>query len=592
MLAIEGKNLRKRFTTRMPGSFLSGPPVDALRGVSLSVADGEIFGIVGESGSGKSTLARVLIGATAADGGTVELYGAPLGATRDVARIVQMVPQDSTSTLNPRLNLLDAVAFGPWARGEGAAQARRLAGEALERVGLPPAQFGRRRPSEISGGQRQRVNLARAIVLKPRILFLDEPVSALDKTVQAQILNLLVDLGRDLGLTMVMISHDLDVVRYLCARTAVMRDGEIVENAPTDQLFAAPQHDYTKVLVATLPSHYGAPRLPAPAAPTPLLRFDHIAVTFVHKGGSTRAVRGASLSLDPGETLAIVGESGSGKSVMLRALMGLLPASAEVSGSIEFSGTRVDATDTNRLARFRGRTAGMVFQNPLGSLDAMAPIGRQLEDVVIALRGVPRAAARDIALGLLERVHLSAARHRYGAMPHELSGGQRQRVGIAMALAGQPPLLLADEPTTALDVSVQARILDLLQQLTAEEKLGLVLVTHDIAVARQMADRVAVMYAGRIVELGPAATVLDRPAHPYSQILLRSFMGVRQRQMPLPSLPGAPPRLLSEPAGCAFAARCPVAQPQCHTVSPRRTPLAGGYAECLLVHAPGATEHA
>lgn len=592
MLAIAANNLHKRFATRLPGSFLPGPPIDALRGVSLDVANGESFGIVGESGSGKSTLARVLIGATTAGSGTVELYGQPLGPTRDIARIVQMVPQDSTSTLNPRLNLLDAVAFGPWARGEGQASAQRLAGEALERVGLPPGQFGRRRPSEISGGQRQRVNLARAIVLKPRILLLDEPVSALDKTVQAQILNLLVELRRDLDLTMVMISHDLDVVRYLCERTAVMRDGEIVERAPTETLFAAPQHDYTKVLVATLPSLAGTPRPPAPVAPTPLLRFEQIAVTFAYKGGSTRAVRGASLSLDPGETLAIVGESGSGKSVMLRALMGLLPPGANVSGSIEFVGNRVDAADANRLAGFRGRTAGMVFQNPLGSLDAMAPIGRQLEDVVVALRRVPRAVARDVALGLLERVHLSAARQRYGAMPHELSGGQRQRVGIAMALAGRPPLLFADEPTTALDVSVQARILDLLQQLTAEEKLGLVLVTHDIAVARQMADRVAVMYAGRIVELGPTATVLEQPAHPYSQVLLRSFVGVRQRQMPLPSLPGAPPRFDREPVGCSFAARCPVAQPQCQIVSPHRTPRADAYAECLLVDAHGATQNA
>ena len=271
MIALQARLISKRYVTHAPGSFRARQHVDALKGVSIAVAEGETLGIVGESGSGKSTLARIMIGAIGADAGEIALNGNTFRRSdrsdrKRMTETVQMVLQDSTSTLNPRLPLVDAVAFGPWARGTGRRQARRAAEVALERVGLPPAQFGKRRPSEISGGQRQRVNVARAIVLDPKILFLDEPVSALDKTVQAQILNLLLDLRRDLGLTMVLISHDLDVIRYLCTRTAVMRGGEIVETGPTESLFAAPQHPYTQSLIATLPQIETSPAAEASPA--------------------------------------------------------------------------------------------------------------------------------------------------------------------------------------------------------------------------------------------------------------------------------------------------------------------------------------
>jgi len=593
VIALEARSISKRFVTRRAGLPWARSHVEALKAVSVTIAEGETFGIVGESGSGKSTLARIMIGATPASAGDLRLFGEGFerrarAHRRRMTEAVQMVLQDSTTTLNPLLSLTDAVAFGPWARGTDRQGARRAAEAALDRVGLPPAQFGRRRPSEISGGQRQRVNLARAIVLNPKVLFLDEPVSALDKTVQAQILNLLNELRRDLGLTMVLISHDLDVISYLCGRTAVMRGGEIVEEGPTAELIASPRHEYTRSLIDALP-HLG-PSPASPAAPAggvalaeaPLLEVNDLKVSFRQGAAVTAAVRGISLSLKPREVLAVVGESGSGKSVTLRALLGLLPPTAAVAGSIAVRGKGANAGDTAALAAFRGRIAGMVFQDPFASLDPMAPIGRQLEDVIMAQRGVGRRRAREVALSLLDRVHLAAAVERYEAMSYELSGGQRQRVGIALALAGEPAVLLADEPTTALDVSVQARILELLRRLCDEGGIGLVLVTHDLAVAREMADRVSVMYAGRIVEEGDANVVLDAPVHPYSKALLQSYLGVRHGIVPLPALGGAPPRLDEEQRGCAFADRCAVAIERCRSLPPPSIVTRGRRCECVF----------
>jgi peptide/nickel transport system ATP-binding protein len=317
-----------------------------------------------------------------------------------------------------------------------------------------------------------------------------------------------------------------------------------------------------------------------------LLALENLRVRFTRRSGATHAVRGVNLTVAPGEVVAVVGESGSGKSVMLRTLLGLLPPTARVSGRAEIAGTAADLADGLELRRFRGKFAGMVFQDPLGSLDPMAPIGRQLEDAVVAQRGVARPAARAIALSLLDRVHLAGAAARYEALPHEFSGGQRQRIGIAMALAGEPRLLLADEPTTALDVSVQAQILALMRELCADSGMGLVLVTHDMGVAREMADRVAVMYAGRIVEEGAASPVLDAPRHPYTRSLLSSYAGVRHGSRPLPSLPGTPPRLDAEPSGCAFFARCAAAAERCRLAPPPTVAAAGRRYECILETEP------
>lgn len=298
--------------------------------------------------------------------------------------------------------------------------------------------------------------------------------------------------------------------------------------------------------------------------------------------GTMRAVDRLSLDLNEGETLAVVGESGSGKSVMLRAMLGLLPAAAAIDGRILMDGVQVSRTEQRKLAAVRGRTAGMVFQDPLGTLDPVAPIGAQVQTTVARLTGLGRGAARARALELLDQVRFSDAKNRYAAYPHELSGGQRQRVGIALALAGSPRVLLADEPTTALDVSVQARILDLLQSLRASSGIAMVLVTHDVGVAARMADRLAVMYAGRFVEQGPADQVLSRPRHPYTRALIASYRGLRRNLHPLPHLPGAPPTHPTH--GCAFAPRCPEAMTQCGRDAPPQRERAGTATLCWLEH--------
>ncbi len=604
MSVLEAHSISKRFMVRRPGRPWRTDAVDALRSVSVAIEDRETFGIVGESGSGKTTLARIMIGAERPGQGTVRLFGEEFRSSRRddrrrMTEAVQMVVQDSTGTFNPRLSLGRAIAFGPWSRGMSPAESLAQAAKALDLVGLPSTEFVRRLPHEMSGGQRQRANLARALALEPRILILDEPVSSLDKSVQAQIINLLVELRAELGLTMVLISHDLAVVRYLCQRTVVMRDGAIVEQGSTDRIFDSPGDDYTRSLIAAIPGRLGAAseastgpaiiradmpavadRVPGQAAP--VLEVRDLNVAFGAGNRVVHALRGVSWSLAPAEVLAVVGESGSGKSVMLKTLLGLLPSHARISGEIKLGGTDVRLSRPSDLRSMRGRLAGMVFQDPLGSLDPMAPIGRQIEDVIICHRQVARREARRIGLDLLDRVHLAKAGERYGAMPHELSGGQRQRIGIALAMAGDPAVLLADEPTTALDVSVQAGILRLLDQIRAQSGVALVLVTHDMAVARELSHRVVVMYAGRFVEHGPAGAVLCAPHHPYTRGLLRSDADLISRRFPLASLHGSAHHGGAETRGCAFAARCADASDICRLKPPPSIRVAGGGYECTL----------
>lgn len=323
----------------------------------------------------------------------------------------------------------------------------------------------------------------------------------------------------------------------------------------------------------------GAP--PAPAAAS-MVDVEELRVEFPAVGGSFAALRGIELAVPPGEILTIVGESGCGKSLFLRSLVRLLPPTSRMTGRIRVAGTDVATLERDGLRRLRGETAGMVFQDPLATLDPLAPIGRQIEDAIRAHHPMDRAAARRRALELLDQVHLPDAASRIQALPHELSGGQRQRVGIALALAAGPTLLLADEPTTSLDVSVQARILALLHEIRSSLSMTIVLVTHDIGVVADMADRVAVMYAGRIVETGPATQVLRAPRHPYARALIRAHRGIRRRQSPLPFIPGAPPRLSPDVAGCAFAPRCAERLEPCEAEMPPRRVRQGSLCECWI----------
>ncbi|WP_144186108.1 ABC transporter ATP-binding protein [Elioraea rosea] len=321
------------------------------------------------------------------------------------------------------------------------------------------------------------------------------------------------------------------------------------------------------------------------AATTPLVSVRDMTVKFVSKEATVHAVNGVSFSLDPGEVLVILGESGSGKSVSLRALMRLLPARKTViGGSITVAGQDVLAMDERQLEDLRGGQVAMIFQEPMTALDPVFTIGTQIAETIIRHEGVSRAAADARALELLELVQIPSAKRRLSNYPHELSGGLRQRAMIAIALACRPKLLLADEPTTALDATVQIQILLLLRKLQQELGMGVIFVTHDLGVAGEIADRVAVMYAGRFVEEGPVSEVMLRPLHPYTQGLMGSTVHAGLRGTRLAAIPGAPPNLARLPEGCAFAPRCASVEEACRVAVPdERRPIPIHMARCIRV---------
>ncbi|MGW4060026.1 ABC transporter ATP-binding protein [Amycolatopsis sp. NPDC004747] len=507
--------------------------VEAVRGVGYEVAAGEVVAVVGESGSGKTVTAMSLLGLlppTARVTGRAELAGRDLYAlTPAELRAVRggevgMVFQEPMSALNPVFTIGDQLVEAIRThRPLAAPAARDRAIELLTLVGLPdPRARFRSYPHELSGGQLQRVVIAMAVANEPKLLIADEPTTALDVTVQAEILELLRDLRERLGTAILLITHDMGVVADLADRVVVMHDGLVVEQGPVEAIFTAPSEDYTRELLGSVVSLGSAvttrpgPSLPDVPAVAPLLRVENLSVTYRGRFRTitVRAAEGVNLHVEPGEVLGLVGESGSGKSTVARAVTGLL---APTAGSVHIG----DAD----LARVRGRAAkqlrrriGVVFQDPLSSLNPRTTVG---ESVATPLR-LHRAARGSEVDGrvaeLLSAVQLSPSlSSRY---PHELSGGQRQRACIARALALNPDLLVADEPTSALDVTIQARILDLLRELRQEFGFACLFISHDLAVIEQLADRVAVMHRGHVVEQGPAKEVLTAPAHPYTQRLL------------------------------------------------------------------------
>ncbi|MFI9011405.1 dipeptide ABC transporter ATP-binding protein [Actinosynnema sp. NPDC053489] len=515
--------------------------------VDYSVAAGEVLAVVGESGSGKTVTAMSLLGllpGSARVGGRALLAGRDLFTlTPDELRAVRgneigMVFQEPMTALNPVFRVGDQLTEVARAHGDRTkAQAARRVAELLALVGLP-VEVRRKYPHELSGGQLQRVVIAMAVANEPSLLIADEPTTALDVTVQAEVLELLRDLRGRLGAAILLITHDMGVVADLADRVVVMRDGRVVEQGPVAEVFAAPRHEYTRSLLASVISLSVPPPTEPPAAvevsPGVVARGTHVAVTSPELSvpdrpgedpvlvltdltvdyGRFRAVDRVGLHIGRGEVLGLVGESGSGKSSLAGAVTGLVTPSGGVVG--------LAGQD---LARLRGRAAkhargriGMVFQDPASSLNPRATIARSVAAPLL-LHGPLRGAALARRVDeLLDAVRLSPSlRERY---PHELSGGQRQRVGIARAIALDPELLIADEPTSALDVSVQARVLDLLRALQAELRFACLFISHDLAVVEQLADRVAVLHRGRVVESGPAADVLTEPLHPYTRRLL------------------------------------------------------------------------
>jgi peptide/nickel transport system ATP-binding protein len=507
---------------------------EALRQVSLELNVGEILCVVGESGSGKSMMAsaimRLLPGNVRISGGSILFEGKDLASADEAtmralrgARIA-MVFQEPMTALNPLRSIGDQIAemFRIHTRLSTAEiEARVLA--LLDEVRIPhPAEAARAFPHELSGGQRQRAMIAMALALDPVVLIADEPTTALDVTTQAQILALIRDLQRRKGTAVLFITHDFGVVAEIADRVAVMQHGLLVEQGPARDVLHQPQHDYTKALIAAVPPL----KAPAPRAISSesILVLEGVQKTY-RSGGlfgrrrrETHAVRDVTLSLPKGGTLGVVGESGSGKSTLARCITRLVRADG---GSIRLDG--VDLLHlSKREARQAARRVQMVFQDPYASLNPRRRAGELVAQGPM-IHGMARDAAMAKARELFSLVGLDpAAIERF---PHEFSGGQRQRIGLARALAMEPEVLVADEPVSALDVSVQAQVLKLLADLRERLGLSIVFITHDLRVAAQVCDLVAVMKDGEVVEHGPIAQVFEAPRHAYTKALLASVPG-------------------------------------------------------------------
>jgi peptide/nickel transport system ATP-binding protein len=523
--------------------------VHAVKRLRFAIERGETFALVGESGSGKSmtalALLRLLPEAGWISGGQVRLEGGDLNQLPESAmRAVRggrigIVFQEPATSLDPVMRVGDQIVEMVTAHtGLRGAAARERAVHWLRRVGISdPEQRLDDYPFQFSGGQKQRIMIAIALAAEPRLLIADEPTTALDVTVQAQVLELMADIQRELGMAVLLITHDLAVVKQVAHHVALMRNGEIVESAAAGAFFAAPRHPYARELFDAIPSYakrgrplsvQGREREDAAVSPPrPTvgdvvldvrdLRVHYPARQRAWRRGWIKAVDGVSFTLRAGETLALLGESGCGKTTVAKALLRLAEG-ARVMGEARF-GDRDILSASRRTLRELRRDIQIVFQDPYASLDPRMRVGEILDEGIAALRpDTPAAQRAERALGLLARVGLpgdAAQRH-----PHEFSGGQRQRIAIARALAVEPRVLVCDEPTSALDVSVQAQILDLLRELQAELGIAYLFITHNFGVVEYLADRVAVMSGGAIVECDSADAVLHAPRHATTRRLL------------------------------------------------------------------------
>jgi peptide/nickel transport system ATP-binding protein len=613
---LEAENLRVQF----------GQTV-AVDGVSLRVGRGRIVGLVGESGSGKSVTARTLMrmvpepgritGGTVRFGGR-DLLALPEGEMRSIrGERIAMVFQDPQASLNPVVTVGAQVAEALIVHGMSRRKARRRAVELLELVGIPDTE--RRAgeyPHQFSGGMRQRVMIAMALAGDPALLVADEPTTALDVTIQAQILKLLAELRDRIGVAVLLITHDMGVVAELCDELAVMYGGRIVETGTVAGVFAAPAHPYTRDLLRAMPRLGDVRRLyaipgkpPDPARlPTgcafhprcalaedrcrtekpvltafadgrevacwfpvradgvvldstpgveravpsgsPILEIENLRINVGKRRAPVYAVDGVALRVHAGETLGLVGESGCGKSTLARAVVGI---NEPVSGVVRVRGKDVASMSRRETAAAR-RKVQYVFQDPYASLNPRRTV-RQVLDEALEVAGVEPAQRRARSVELLELVGLGE-RHldRY---PHAFSGGQRQRIGIARSLAVEPDCLVLDEPVSALDVSIQAQVMNLLTDLRDRLGLGYLFIAHDLAVVRSISDRVAVMYLGKIVESGPAEELYRDPLHPYTVSLLSSSPSM-ERQRERIVLTGDLPSPKNPPSGCRFRTRCPI----------------------------------
>ncbi len=509
----------------------------ALSDFNLTVGEGEIVCLVGESGSGKSLAANAVMRLlpephVRVSQGAISLCGQDLLSLPEAGmRAIRgdrmaMIFQEPMTALNPQKSVgwqIDEVLKLHTKLSKAERKARTL--EILRDVHIPdPASTYNAYPHQISGGQRQRVMIAMALVLKPQLIIADEPTTALDVTTQKQILKLIKDLQQAQGTGILFITHDFGVVAEIADRIAVLRFGELVEQGPASQILLNPQHPYTRKLIAAVPALTPPPEKPVSNEPV-VLEAKDLRKTFAARGGflsgkrdPVMAVKDLSFQLRRGETLGVVGESGSGKTTVSRIVTRLLESD---SGEVRIDGRDLLSASRAELRALR-KDIQMVFQDPMASLNPRRRVVELIAQGPI-VQGVARNVAHARARELLSLVELPpAAAERY---PHEFSGGQRQRIGIARALAMEPRVIVADEPVSALDVSVQAQVLKLLADLRDRLHLSLLFVTHDLRVAAQLCDKVIVMSKGEIVEAGPTARVFAHPEHPYTRSLLDSIPG-------------------------------------------------------------------
>ena len=545
---LEIERLRVEFPTRR-GTLV------AVDDVSLSIGAGEILGVVGESGAGKSTVGAAITGLLQPPGriaaGTIRLKGTRIDATDTRAmralrgKRISTIFQDPLTSLNPLFTierqLVDTIlTHRPMSRAEARAEAVRQ----LEAVGIPdPARRVTNWPHEFSGGMRQRAVIALALCSNPELVIADEPTTALDVTVQAQILHLIRRLAQERGIGVMLVTHDMGVIAQVTDRVAVMQGGKLVELGPTQQVLERPEHPYSRALISVVPRmDVRRARFPVAgltgdtdaalawlagegrgAAPTdcPLIELDDVSMIYRGRRGLlSRAPDFAgldrvNLTITRGEVLGLAGESGSGKTTMARILAGLTPPTR---GVMRFDGQDVFTAPAAQRAEIRRQTQ-MVFQDPYSSLNSRMSVGDILAEPLLHHRFVANAtAARPVVAELLRGVGLpadAAKRH-----PHAFSGGQRQRISIARALASRPAFLICDEPTSALDVSIQAQILNLMKDLQERLSLTILFISHDLPVVRQMCDRVAVLKSGQLRELGPTEQIFTRPTDSYVRDLL------------------------------------------------------------------------